>query len=358
MHISRLRLLIFLIYAFIAGIVLGVFGVEAGTGIAVSAILGAPALFILREKHPVSKPASLLFFLFPLLSGSIPAFLLYTGSYICMWKHKDRRRDKGINYTFLLPAEGSIVQRIPSLNSLLGEWGCISWLEAKQSLASRNEMTPELKKFDYPALNSSPYSLKFGVNTYGVPGGHIAAGPFDAKSSELGARGEKALGDMLNEIAKNYPTQMMVFHGLRFSPGEDGADVDHAVLIGNKLIFLDAKSWKYGNYSWEPVAYANIMNHKPTILRDGMHFDGNEPHIGEACVKWQRYLHYEVGRTIPAYIVFCQPNQSAYTVDNKGSGLNLALLADVKSMIIDMVEHTNDVPDTNMAHKVLAQMQV
>lgn len=71
---------------------------------------------------------------------------------------------------------------------------------------------------------------------------------FGAQAVALGAAGEKFTAEFMQELLKIPGTR--IFHGLEF-PGSFNADVDHAIINGDKIAFVDSKMWKAGNYSWE-----------------------------------------------------------------------------------------------------------
>ncbi|MCC2313280.1 nuclease-related domain-containing protein [Cellulomonas xiejunii] len=43
-----------------------------------------------------------------------------------------------------------------------------------------------------------------------------------------------------------------MFHALRW-PGTDSADIDHAVIVGDRLAIIDTKNWKSGRYYWDGI---------------------------------------------------------------------------------------------------------
>ena len=70
---------------------------------------------------------------------------------------------------------------------------------------------------------------------------------FGQRNVALGAIGEKRTAELLSQLFLIPGTK--VFHGLKF-PDSENADVDHAVVNGGKIAFIDSKMWSGGHYSW------------------------------------------------------------------------------------------------------------
>lgn len=70
---------------------------------------------------------------------------------------------------------------------------------------------------------------------------------FGERNVALGGIGERFTADFAEQLLRIPGTR--VFHGLKF-PGSRNADVDHAVINGNKIVFIDSKMWVGGEYSW------------------------------------------------------------------------------------------------------------
>lgn len=83
---------------------------------------------------------------------------------------------------------------------------------------------------------------------WGTPGElSDAIDKFGQRNVALGAIGEKRTADMLSQLLTIPGTK--IFHGLKF-PDSENADVDHAVVNGGKIAFIDSKMWSGGHYSW------------------------------------------------------------------------------------------------------------
>ena len=93
---------------------------------------------------------------------------------------------------------------------------------------------------------------------WGKPGDlSDAIDKFGEENVEKGSLGEKKMALHLEELLKIPGTR--IFHGLQF-PGSKVADVDHAVINGNKIVFIDSKMWTGGDFSWG--AYDVIVQQK------------------------------------------------------------------------------------------------
>lgn len=76
-----------------------------------------------------------------------------------------------------------------------------------------------------------------------------ATDKFGARNVALGQAGELFTAELMEQLLRIPGTR--IFHGLQF-PGSNNADVDHAIVNGNKIVFVDSKLWKAGDYSWNP----------------------------------------------------------------------------------------------------------
>lgn len=75
-----------------------------------------------------------------------------------------------------------------------------------------------------------------------------AVDKFGAQEIALGAAGEQFTAEFMQELLKIPGTR--IFHGLEF-PGSFNGDVDHAIINGDKIVFVDSKLWKAGHYRWQ-----------------------------------------------------------------------------------------------------------
>lgn len=101
-------------------------------------------------------------------------------------------------------------------------------------------------------------------NIYGLPGQlEDAIAKFGVDNVEAGIEGEKRTASILEQVATTIPSAR-VFHGLGF-PGSQTADVDHGILVGNRLVLIDSKMWKENHYAWDQTG--NITEIMPNGFR-------------------------------------------------------------------------------------------
>ena len=101
---------------------------------------------------------------------------------------------------------------------------------------------------DAPQLELLPTAAVEQNFQWGNPGGHLFSGKntFTARNATLGFGGE-ILTSQLIDVFAAIPG-VRVVHGL--VPGKGEADVDHAILCGNRVVLVDAKNWAGGDYYW------------------------------------------------------------------------------------------------------------
>lgn len=101
---------------------------------------------------------------------------------------------------------------------------------------------------------------------------HGAIWKFGYGSVVAGEEGEKITQQMLQNLLVIPGTR--IFHGMKF-PGSNTADVDHIVVNGNKMVIIDTKNWKSGDYWWEDAntvrrysqgKTTDFTNHMPHVL--------------------------------------------------------------------------------------------
>lgn len=97
-------------------------------------------------------------------------------------------------------------------------------------------------------------------NIYGLPGQlQDAVEKFGEDNVQAGMEGEKRTAKLLEDLSLAIPSAR-IFHGLNF-PGSQTADVDHAILVGNRLALIDSKLWRENHYEWDETG--NISEIKP-----------------------------------------------------------------------------------------------
>lgn len=135
------------------------------------------------------------------------------------------------------PALGLVIAECILLAGLffLGFWSARRWQYWKTVKHARGPMIVSAKDLiDYAS--------------WGKPGQlDDALGKFTERNIALGATGEKMTAELMNNLMLIPGTRIL--HGLRF-PGSENADVDHAIINGNKIVLVDSKMWSGGSYHW------------------------------------------------------------------------------------------------------------
>ncbi|MET3774292.1 NERD domain-containing protein [Arthrobacter nitrophenolicus] len=123
---------------------------------------------------------------------------------------------------------------------------------------------------------------------FGSPGMVLAAvEKYGQGRAEAGARGEISTA-LLLELLLRIPG-VTVYHGLQF-PGNDDADVDHAVAFRNIVYLLDSKLYRWGQYEW------STTGEKDLIVRSDGYGRGTANWMHVAAHGYQRLLgpHVEI----------------------------------------------------------------
>lgn len=149
---------------------------------------------------------------------------------------------------------------------------------------------------------------------WGVPGDlKDAIDKFGAENIEKGEIGEKKTATMMEEILRIPGTK--IFHGLKF-PRSKTADVDHAILNGNRLILIDSKYWTGGEFSWE--AYDLISQKAPGYSR----ITNRSSHFTFAVEQYR--LQFPTLR-IDGYIAIHSNNDCPVSVNNSVNGAGVRI---------------------------------
>ena len=116
----------------------------------------------------------------------------------------------------------------------------------------RNYQAPTRKIYQSltPAVRRNLMDAEFALKCkiWGMPGIlDDAVEKFGQRNIELGTAGEELTARMLEDLLKIPGTR--IFHGLKF-PGSNTADVDHAIINGDKIVFIDSKMWVGAHYKW------------------------------------------------------------------------------------------------------------
>jgi hypothetical protein len=117
----------------------------------------------------------------------------------------------------------------------LGVYSGHKWRKWSIMKMDRGHMILSAKDANEYAIWGKPGELSDAIDKFGQ------------RNVALGALGEKRTAEMLSQLFIIPGTK--IFHGLKF-PGSENADVDHAVINGNKIAFIDSKMWSGGLYGW------------------------------------------------------------------------------------------------------------
>ena len=96
---------------------------------------------------------------------------------------------------------------------------------------------------------------------------------------ESGLLGEALTGELLDNYVTRIPSAR-IFHSLAW-PGSATADVDHAVLCGQRLVLVDSKRWEPGDYTFDSDG---------NLMRAGRPFLGSQVRLPHAVAAYQRLL--------------------------------------------------------------------
>lgn len=105
------------------------------------------------------------------------------------------------------------------------------------------------------------------LESFGTPGQTEAAVTrFGAANVKRGIEGEERTAQLLQLFPRTIPSAR-VFHQLRFPTRrwDSEADVDHAVLVGNRLALVDSKLWRGNHYEWNEFGQI-VESDGPRIL--------------------------------------------------------------------------------------------
>lgn len=125
---------------------------------------------------------------------------------------------------------------------------------------------------------------------------------FPMQVVQRGIIGERQTTDMLKKWTSKHANTVLVdsVHlgkkGENGLLGEDGADTDHVVIIGDSIIIIDTKLWK-------KRAKYTVSNYK-TVKRNGKSFKGGKVNIGAAVRLWRSF--FPEAKNIRAFVCIQQ----------------------------------------------------
>lgn len=191
-------------------------------------------------------------------------------------------------------------------------------------------------------LASLPEALQ---QVWGVAGGHIGSNTAFGDKARIGAQGEKVFGNALKALVNEFPF-VRVFHGVCFTPGVRGADVDHIVLIGRNVFMIDSKNWAPGRYDW---------HFDGQVLRDSAPFPGGEVHMDAALRKWRDYLGVSV--PVRASLVLTR-DASSYVLNNaRAREVSFHSIPETIDFLKATASKTEPIVDRQAVALIAAQLQ-
>jgi hypothetical protein len=148
--------------------------------------------------------------------------------------------------------------------------------------------------------------LVFGAGGAALSGGWSR---FRREDIAKGAEGERWTAQALETLLDIPGTR--IFHGLRF-PGSHVADIDHAVINGDRVVYIDSKFWKPGQYQWiDRETLASV--HARGFRRRTIHMDVVQTHPRTAKVAAEVACHVIAHANAPGPITFTPGHQISPT---------------------------------------------
>ncbi|WP_169303960.1 nuclease-related domain-containing protein [Arthrobacter sp. CAU 1506] len=146
---------------------------------------------------------------------------------------------------------------------------------------------------------------------FGAPGDALLSGwtRFRREDIAKGVEGERWTAQALEMLLAIPGTRIL--HGLRF-PGSHVADVDHAVINGDRVVYVDSKFWKPGQYQWvDSETLASV--HPRGLRRRPIHMDVLQTHPLTAKVGAEMTCHVIVHANAPGDVTFTPGRQISPT---------------------------------------------
>lgn len=160
---------------------------------------------------------------------------------------------------------------------------------------------------------------------FGTPGKRLEEAFGDRGG--FGSVGEHRSAELL-QLLTRFPG-VKIFHGLRFDVDSE-ADVDHAVIYGDKVALIDSKMWAPGHVRVAPSPGSPETMFSPTIGQGQI----RPIHMNAAAANYQKILPgYEVR---PWVLIHSTKEDAGHTWDNNAS--NGMVVGDPQFVIADIAE--------------------
>ncbi len=145
---------------------------------------------------------------------------------------------------------------------------------------------------------------------YGNPGEGLVSNsslqsPMDDQALLKGLVGERKSHELfISELARLRATDgVQIVHGLRY-PDTDHADIDHALVCGDRVLLIDSKLWTPDDYRWYGDAILAGPADNPRLIRSN---------FGDAVAKFAALV---APAKVSATILVHQSRPGRLTVDN------------------------------------------
>lgn len=104
----------------------------------------------------------------------------------------------------------------------------------------------------------------------GTPGASLGTSEFDEGRVSAGVAGERRTAKLLDAFVQQHDNAI-VFHSVRWNMDGAPYDIDHVVVMEDRVFFLDSKQWGAGHYT--------MLESGDTVLRDGKSIPNGNLHI-------------------------------------------------------------------------------
>lgn len=174
---------------------------------------------------------------------------------------------------------------------------------------------------------SSDEKALYSQRVFGSPGGGLrSVDTYGKKVAAIGSYGERVTATLLEDGLADIP-EARIFHQLRF-PGSENADVDHAVVIGDTVILVDAKVWKPGVYTWSRYG---------SVLRDGQEFPGGDNHMAAAVAGYEDLMPSST-RVVALLVFIPRTEQKSATIPDEPAWHDDTVALTTPATLIDTIK--------------------
>jgi hypothetical protein len=144
-------------------------------------------------------------------------------------------------------------------------------------------------------LDSNYLNDLLSQKVVGVAGASLGTSGFGQSELDAGVAGERRTAKLLDEFAYSHDNAI-VFHSVRWNMDGAPYDIDHVVVIGQTVFFLDSKQWRNGHYT--------MVGEGDTVLRDGMEIPNGDLHIQSGA---DSYINaFGIDRSITQVVVWTE----------------------------------------------------